>query len=118
MVRSFGQVIVTTAGTPVRATANLAVPGTSVPLQSLRIQVRPANTGILYVFQGGGNFSGDHRTTRDVALAILAVPASATTGPFDKYEVSFVVPVGLNLADIWLDASVSGDGGIISGTVG
>lgn len=118
MVRSFGQVTVATGGTPSRATANQTVPGTVVPLQSVRIQVRPANTGLLYIFQGGANFSGDHRTSRDVCLAILAAPANVTTGPFEKYEAGFIVPVGLNLADLWLDVSVNGDGGIISGTVG
>ena len=119
MVRSFGQVTVAAGGPPARATANLAVPATNVPLQTVRIQVRPANTGLLYIFHGGGNFSGDHRTSRDVCLAILAAPASVTTGPFETYEAGvFVVPVGVNLADLWIDVSVNGDGAIISGTVG
>ena len=118
MVKSFGQVIVAAGGTPARATVNQGTPSTPVSLQSVRIQVRPANTGLLYVFQGGSNFSGDHRTSRDVCLAILPAPASTTSGPFEKYEAQFVVPVGLNLADIWLDVSVNGDGAIVSGTVG
>ena len=118
-MRSFGQVLVAAGGTPARATANQTTPSAVVQLQKVRIQVRPANTGILYIFQGGGNFSGDHRTTRDVVLAILPAPASATSGPFAYFEFGEeVVPVGLNLADIWLDVSANGDGGIIAGVTG
>ena len=115
MVRSFGQVLIAAGGTPVRATLNEQDPTAPVPLEKVRIQVRPSNAGILYVFYGGANFSGDHRTDRVGCIAILPVPASATAGPFAALEIGVeVVPVGLYLQDIWLDGT-SGDGAIIAG---
>lgn len=116
-MKSFGQVVVTAGGTPVRATSNQSDPTKRVGLQSLTVQVRPANTGLLYIRMG--NSPLDDRTTRSTVLAILPAPASATSGPFASVTFSIpVAPAGLNLADIYLDASVNGDGGILSGTVG
>lgn len=119
MLKPFGKVTVTTGGTPVRATVNQTDPALPVPTQAFVVQVLPGNTGLVYVFAGGGNFSGDHRTTLDRCIAILPAPASATTGPFASASFAIpVIPNGMNLADIWIDVSVNGNGAIVSVTAG
>ena len=122
-VRSFGLVTVATPGTPARASANVPVnsraggPTGRVPLQSIMLQAHPDNTGKIYIFLGGGNFSGDHRTTLDVAVAILPMPGDPLGGPFGA--ASWGIPnssAGINLSDFWIDADEAGDGVIVSGT--
>jgi hypothetical protein len=117
---AYGQVIVAAAGTPARATSNLDDPARTVPIQSFMVQVRPENTGLVYVFQGGANFAGvDDRATRRRCLAILPAPADAVEGPFHSVSISQpVIPASGSLSDIWLDVSVSGNGAIISATTG
>lgn len=122
MLKSFGRVTVTAAGTPVRATNNVAAavggPSARQGVQSFMIQADPANTGILYVFAGGDNFAGDHRTDGLGLVAIIPAPASATTGPFTTASFGMPnVPAGLNLNDIWIDTSVNGSRAIVSALV-
>lgn len=121
MLRPFGKVTVTTGGTPVRATDNLVnqVTPLSVPVQAFLVQALPSNAGVVYIFQGGANFSGDHRGDLDQCIAILPAPTDATTGPFPSASFGMpVIPSGLNLADIWIDVGSNGDGVLISATVG
>lgn len=115
--RAYGQVVVPGGGTPVRATVNQTDPTRRVGLQSITIQVRPANTGLLYIRLKGD--LTDDRVTRAVTLAILPAPVSATAGPFDSRTFTTLPGSGgLNLADLYLDVSVNGDGAIISGVAG
>ncbi len=117
MQRSLGKITVTSAGTPQRITAGLTVPGNAVPIQSLLLQALPANTGIVYVFAGGNNFSGDHRTDLVRCVGLIAAPSDATKGPFPSLSISIPnVPGALNLADYWLDVGVSTDGVVVTYT--
>lgn len=119
MLQSFGKVTVAAGGTPSRATANRADPSEPVPTQSFVVQALPGNTGLVYIFSGGANFSGDHRTSLDRCIGILPAPTSATNGPFSSASFSVPnIPNGLNLADIWFDVGVSGDGVIVAATAG
>jgi len=113
----FGKVVVTTGGTPTRATANQVDPTARVAVQSFMVQVLPGNTGLIYVRQKGS--LADDRTNLLKTVAILPAPGSATTGPFPS--VTFSKPLtsaGFNLADIYIDASVDGEGALIVGTTG
>jgi hypothetical protein len=120
MLLPYGKVTVTTAGTPVRATSNLSVPADPVPVQSFFVQAAPANTGIVYIFQGGANFTGtDDRTTLRRCIGILPPPGDASAGPFPAASYAQpVIPAGMNLADIWFDTSVSGSAVIVSAVTG
>ena len=121
-VYGFGQVTVPAAGTPVNLGVALGFGPTSGKpmsigiLQKVIIQARPANAGIVYIFSGSDGT--DHRTDRELCMAILAHPTSATDGPFDRYEIDVANAAGgLNLANLWIDAASNGDGVIISGSV-
>ncbi len=122
-LQSFGIVTVTAAGTPVRATANVTNPalqtGEPVQLQTVRIQTMPGNTGIGYVFAGMTATPADHRTDGIGLVGVIPAPADATKGPFAYVEFTLpAVPNGINLANIWIDASVNTSKYIVSGTVG
>ena len=120
MLKSFGRVTVTAAGTPVRATSNVATqqggPTGRQGVQAFTIQADPANTGVVYVFAGSdGN---DHRTDGIGLVAILSAPVSASQGPFASVTFGMPnVPAGFNLNDIWLDTSVNGSRAIVSASV-
>lgn len=116
--RPYGAVTVATGGTPVRATVNQSDPTARVGLQSIRFQVLPGNTGVVYVRMKAG--LADDRTVLTVTLAILPAPASATSGPFAAYEVAPSGPIGspFNLADFYIDAAVNTNGVLISGIAG
>jgi hypothetical protein len=116
MVGSLGAVTVTTAGTPERITK---LAPTSVQdakrlgAKSARIQAMPDNTGLVYVGLAGmeGSPQGPN------LLGVIPKPVSATTGPFETFEIHVEdVPAGLNLYDIFLDVTVSGEGAIVSYT--
>lgn len=110
---TLGKVTVTTAGTIARATNGQSTPGARVSCQSFMVQALPANTGVIYV----GN-SAMVSSTGVGVMGIVPKPASNLTGPFPSISFAIVeAPNGINLADIWLDASVSGEGAIISYTV-
>ncbi len=119
-LRSFGYVAVVAAGTPVRASSNLTLQtGQNVPLQSLLIEAHPANTGKIYIIEGMPATPVDRRTTGVGVIAILPKPADATIGPFPSANFGLpATPQSINLREIWLDADVSGDKVIVSGTVG
>jgi hypothetical protein len=119
-LRSFGIVTVTTAGTPVQATAGLSLEtGEPVQLKSLRVQAHPANSALIYVFCQMAQPPADQRTTGVGLVAVLGDPASATAGPFDVYEITpDTVPNGLDLRNIWFDAGGNAQSVIVSGTVG
>lgn len=115
MVQSFGQLTVSAAGTPVRATSNLASPnGSPVLVQSFLVQAAPENTGVVYVMARDVT-PGDDRTNRAYVVAILGKPAS-TDGPFPGS--SYVAPAAggkaVDLRHIWLDASLDNQKAIVS----
>lgn len=116
----FGQVVTAGSGaTPTRITNNLSSPANRVACQSIMFQVRPANTGLLYIIHSPTNTPGDETTTRRNVVAILPAPASATQGPFASFTIGLpTLPGPLNAADFWIESGVTGDGCIATGTQG
>lgn len=117
--RAFGDVNVTTGGTPVRATSGQTDPTLRIGLQSITFQVKPGNTGVMYIRAKGPGTPTDDRTNLDFTMRVLPAPPSATQGPFA--ETTFTAlpgSGGLNLADFWIDAGVNGNGVLISGIAG
>ncbi len=110
--KPLGRVIVTTGGTPVRATVNMADPTLRVGAQTFTVQAHPTNTGIIYVRMGNQT---DDRTTLRWTIGVIPVPVSATQGPFTV--LTFSKPVGgagFNMADIYLDTSVNGGSALVT----
>jgi hypothetical protein len=120
--RPFGLVTVAAGGTPARATANQTDPAARVGLQSIMFQVRPANTGVIYIRMRGVGATplSDDRATLLYTLAVLPAPGSATLGPFASVTFAPAGPIGapFNLADFYIDAGVNGDGCLVSGVAG
>lgn len=117
--RAYGKVVVTTGGTPVRATINQSNPAARVGLQSIMFQAHPANTGVMYIRLAGTNPIADDRTNNAFGLGFVAAPTSATQGPFPSITLS-APPAGapFNLADIYVDAGVNGNSVIVVGIAG
>lgn len=114
MMGSLGLVTVTAAGTPVRLTANRPTPTERLGAQSVRITPKPANAGVIYV-----GTSGMVVATGVGVLGAIPKPTSATTGPFDVFEIKQeLLPAGLNLAELYLDAASNGDGAYVAYTQG
>lgn len=112
MVEALGKTTVTAGGTPERICKNLSAGVLASPVyaQSLLVQALPGNTGLIYIMSKQTD-PGDDRTNQARVIAILAVPASATQGPFAS--ASFSIPNSrdsFDLRDIWIDAGVNGDG--------
>lgn len=117
--RVFGDVNVSAAGTPVRATSGQADPALRIGLQSITFQVKPGNTGVMYIRTKGAGTPTDDRTNLDFTMRILAAPISATQGPFEHATFTATPASGpLNLADFWIDAGVNGNGVLITGIAG
>ena len=112
-LQSLGLVPVTTAGTKVRATSTQSDPTARLTVQSVQFQARPANTGLIYI----GTSALDKSTGAGV-LAVIPAPASATTGAFGSATFSeALAPAGIDIADLYIDSTVNGDGVFISATI-
>jgi len=110
--KPLGLVVVAAGGVPARATANMVDPTMRVAAQSFTVQAHPGNTGLIYVRMGA---QGDDRVVLRHTIGIIAVPVSATQGPFP--QLSFSKPVGsagFNMASIYIDAGVNGNGAIVT----
>ena len=110
---SLGLVAPTGGNTFQRATINAAVPSARLGVQSIQFQVRPANTGLIYIGTSDINV-----TTGVGVLAVLPAPTSATNGAFASASFTEVnAPAGLNAADFYVWSVVSADGVYVSYTV-
>lgn len=108
-----GYVDVTTAGTPVRATANLAEPGTRTPCQTIVFEQMEDNTGKLYICDSP---TADTTTGVGVVLILPAPTLVDTIGvvlPYASFSVPSA-PAAINAEDYWIDADVSGDDCLVS----
>jgi hypothetical protein len=108
MWKSLGKVPVAAAGTPARLTVNETDPGATLLCYSIMVQQIRANTGYLII----GTASMDS-STHAGCLAVLAIPTtnslpSANAGILTQSQNQF------NAADYWLDATVNGEGGLVS----
>lgn len=98
--------VTTTAGTPVRITANTT--GAAVRLcHAILVEQWPGNTGKVYVMRSNGVAA-----TGVGVLAILPIP---TTNSLPSVSAGIPsCPDGLNAADYYIDVEVSGEGPLVS----
>lgn len=106
-----GKVAVAVAGTPVKLSdiAGAQVEGRYV--DKVKIRTHSGNTGKVYVGSPAmvkGTFAG--------VMGQLLVPAA--TGLSDEYEICSHTMDGVDLASIALDADVSGEGPLVTISVG
>lgn len=107
MLQTLGRVLITTPGTPVRATANEADPAARFTCHGLLIQALPANTGRIYIGKAGMN-----KASHAGLHAILAIP---TSNILPTFSVALTLaPAAVSVHDIFLDADVANDGVIIT----
>ena len=102
-------VTVATAGTPVQ------VISTHKSAQSVLIQAMPNNTGRIVVGSGNtvrANAAGTNPS--GPVLAIIGAPSANTATPPSANGGNPTAPAAINLAQFWIDASVSGEGCIVS----
>jgi len=102
-------VTVATSGTPVQIVTSRQ------PYQSILVQALPNNTGRIVVGSSNAvraNAAGVNPS--GPVLAIIGAPTSATATPPSANGSNPTSPAAFNLADLWIDASVSGEGCIVS----
>lgn len=108
-----GYVDVTVAGTPVRATANLAIPADRKPCQTIVFEQLEDNTGKLYICDS----PTANKTTGVGVLLIIPAPtlvdSMAVVLPYASFSVPSA-PAAINAEDYWIDADVSGDDCLVS----
>lgn len=103
MLTGLGRVVVAAAGTPVQLTTQQL--GTRV--QRVRIQAEHDNTGRIYV-----GLAGMVVATGVNVLGVVGIPAAS--GEIPAFDIGAAgLPTGVSLSDLWLDASVSGDGAYV-----
>lgn len=114
MINSGGYVVVPTPGTPVKVSLNLP-PGTPpqrIATQAFCLQAKPDNTGLIYI-----GLKNMVTSTGVGVLGVIGIPTA--TGAIPSWGSAIpVVPAGLDLAMIYIDAAHADDGVIVSYTVG
>ena len=104
---SLGNVTVTTAGTPVRITINESSSTARLQCHAIMVEQIPGNSGRIII-----GLSNLNSTTYVGALAILAIP---TTNTLPSCNVGIGdAPNAFNAADYFIDATVSGEGALVS----
>lgn len=106
-LHALGKVTVVTAGTPVEVTINQTTPSARYAAHSFMVEALPANTGKIYV-----GFVGLNKGTLANVLAIIPVPTVNLIPSFSS-TIAYA-PGGFNLADIYIDADVNGEGALVS----
>jgi hypothetical protein len=106
MLRVIGKFTVT-PGTPVRLTSTQAKPGEKFACHGVLVQALKSNTGFVYV----GEATMDKATMSGV-YAQLAIPTANTVPSFTAALTAS--PNAVNLADLYLDGDVLGEGAIVS----
>ncbi|MDQ2949957.1 MAG: hypothetical protein M3Y27_29140 [Acidobacteriota bacterium] len=101
---SLGKIVVPTAGTPVRLTAP-----SSLSVRSLRFSVIAGGTGKVYLGTLGLNSAA-------FAGVIKEFWPNTGTGPDDSFQLPLTERETYTVAGYWIDAAVSGEGLIVSGT--
>ncbi len=102
---SLGKVTTTTG--PVRVTINQADPTLRYGAHSYLVEAVSTNTGAVYI----GN-SAMNKTTLSGVYAILPPP---TTNSFSNFSATVTyAPAAFNMAEIYIDVDVSGEGALVS----
>jgi len=108
--------------TPTSSVVTVAVAGTPVQVvsahksaQSVLIQAMPNNTGRIVVGSANtvrANAAGTNPS--GPILAIIGIPTDNTATPPSANGGNPAAPAAFNLQQFWIDASVSGEGVIVS----
>lgn len=107
---SFGNIIVPSAGTPVRFTVNQVSPAASILAHALLIQPMTGNTGRIYI---GNNAS----FIKNGAGQIAWLPApSINVAPAFSETISYAENA-IQASELWIDVDNSGEGVIGSGVL-
>jgi len=115
MIFSLGTVIVASAGIPVRATSNQTDSTKRFPANSVLIEALSTNSGDIYVGVAGMNAGFIWVAGLNGIVAVIPPPTASVYGSFSASDQRALV--GLNLADLWIDAEVDGEGVVISGLI-
>ena len=115
MIFSLGTVIVAAAGFPEPATANQTDPTKRFPANSVLVEVLPTNGGEVYIGNAGMNVGLLPVAGLNGIVAVIPKPTASIYGSFSASDQRALV--GLNLADLWIDVQVGGDGVVISGLI-
>lgn len=99
--------ITATPGTPVRLTSNQSTPAARYPVHSFLCEAVSSNTGNVYI----GGPSLNRATLADV-FCVLPIPTTNLLPSFSA-TVSYAA-AAFNLADIYLDTDVAGEGVLVS----
>ncbi len=115
---SFGDVLVASPSTLVQLTSAWVTAGGNsaarVGLQSVTVQARPGNVGVVYV-----GLKGFSRGSGTNCLIRLPKPVSALTGPFESHTFTQDdSKAGFSLNDLYVDADNAEDGVLVSGIQG
>ena len=109
MLRGLGKITVPVAGTPVRcsSTQTIVPSGDSFPVHSVLIQALTANSGKVYI--------GDRNMVVATLANVIAVLAIPSGGAIPSFSVALTLaPNAINLADLFLDVDVNGEGALVS----
>ena len=109
LTRTSSIVTVSSAGIPVQVTTS------RIPAQAVLIQALPLNTGRIVVgFDNTIRANAAGANPTGPILAIIGAPSANTATPPSANGGNPTAPAALNLQQFWIDASVSGEGVIVS----
>lgn len=115
MLQVLGPISVTTPGTPVRATQNVATidaggvtnDPTKFSCHAALFQAKKGNVGAVYV-----GLATLNKTTLAGVCGQLAIP---TDNSIPAFSIALTLsPAGVDLSDLWIDADQAGDGVILT----
>lgn len=101
--KSLGKITVTSAGTPVRATANESTPTARYPVQMVRVTAPAGNTGT-NIYVGASGFS---KSTYAGLYGIVP------KGTYQDFLIA-LAPEGILANEIFLDADTTNDVALVS----
>lgn len=107
MLTAIGRIVSVVPGTPVRFTKDQSLPGEKFACHGVLAQACPANTGKVYI-----GLSNMNKTSLAQVIAVLAIPTDNTIPSFTAALT--LSPNAVNLADLYLDADVIGEGALVS----
>lgn len=107
MLLPLSKFTVAVPGTPTRLTSTQSVPSEKFACHGVLVQALPANTGKVYI----GRSTMNRATMTDI-IATLAIPTDHTIPSFTAALT--LSPNAVNLADLYVDADVGGEGVIVS----
>lgn len=104
-VKSLGKVVVTSAGTPVRATANQSDPTARFACQSLSVQALSGNSGTnIYV--------GSASLNKSTLVGVYLIIPKGSQGSFSID----LAPEGIMANEVYIDADTTNDAALIAVT--